>query len=235
MAKFVVIDGLDGCGKATQVKLVAEYLTNKGYKVHTITFPAYDSDSSALVKMYLNGEFGEDATKINPYVASSFYAVDRFAQFYKEYFKYFEEDDNTIILADRYVSANIIHQGSKFNNKYSKRLFIQWVYEFECDQCKLPKEDMTILLTIPPEISQSLLTNRYNGDDSKKDIHESSIGYLQECYNQLTDTVDFISRSFFANWRWVDCSTEDKKSIMPIEEITKILIDIIEKQVLHAI
>lgn len=225
MAKFIVIDGLDGCGKATQVKCVADYLTKNNYTIHTMSFPAYNSESSALVKMYLNGDFGADATKINPYVCSSFYAVDRFAQFYTKYFKYFEENDNTIILSDRYISANIIHQASKLIDTDDKHKFIEWAYKYECDLCKLPKEDATILLTIPPIVSQSLLNNRYDGDTSKKDIHENSLSYLQTCYNQLNDSVNFINTNHIANWRWIDCSTTDKKSIKPINEITSILIE----------
>lgn len=224
MAKFVVIDGLDGCGKATQVKLLSEYLQSINYKTHIISFPAYESNSSTLVKMYLDGEFGQNATKLNPYVCSSFYAVDRFASFIKKYYKYFEEDDNTIILADRYLSANIIHQGSKFNNLQDKHEFIRWVYDFECGLGKLPKEDMTILLTILPEVSQALMTKRYNGNESKKDIHEISIEYLQECYNSLEDTVNYINSKHIANWKWLDCSTEDTKSIKSIEEITSELV-----------
>lgn len=232
MAKFIVIDGLDGCGKATQVKCVTDYLHKNGYKVRTISFPAYESNSSALLKMYLNGEFGQDASKINPYISSSFYAVDRFAQFYLEYFKYFEEDDNTIILSDRYISANIIHQTSKLSNIKDKHDFIKWTYDYECKLCGLPMEDITILMTIPPEISQSLLSNRYKGDDTKKDIHESNLEYLKTCYDQLKDTVNYINKAHIANWEWLDCSTEDNKSIQPIEDITTMLIDIIEKQVM---
>ena len=225
MAKFIVIDGLDGCGKATQVQRLAKYLKEElDYNVHIMSFPAYDSDSSALVKMYLGGEFGKDATKLNPYICSSFYAVDRFASFLKEYNKYFEEDDNTIILADRYLSANIIHQASKINNTNDRHKFIKWVYDFECGLCGLPKEDMTILLTIPPEISQSLMTKRYDGNENKKDIHENSLEYLQKCYDTLEDTVNYINYSYIAKWKWFDCSTDDKKAIKSIEEITDELI-----------
>lgn len=222
MAKFIVIDGLDGCGKATQVDLLAEYYLNKGYKVHKLTFPAYDSDSSALVKMYLNGEFGSDPIKLNPYVISSFYAVDRFAQFNTKYFKYFEENDNTVILADRYLSANIIYQAPKIIRLTEKADFIKWVYDYECRLCKLPKEDMTIVLTIPPSISEKLIMERYNGDSSKKDIHESNLDYLCECYNDLKTAVDYINGAHIANWKWFDCS--DKDNIKSREEITKMIV-----------
>lgn len=232
MAKFVVIDGLDGCGKATQVKSVAEYFNKKGYNVRTMTYPAYDSDSSILVKMYLHGELGKDATEINPYVCASFYAVDRFAQFYQKYFDYFKEDDNTIILADRYVSANVIHQSSKLSTRDDKHNFIKWCYDYECNLGGLPKEDLTILLTIPPKVSQSLINQRYDGDTSKKDIHENSLDYLQHCYDELDDTVKFINMSNTANWLWIDCSTKDNQSIKPIDEITSIIVTAIENIVM---
>lgn len=230
MARFVVIDGLDGCGKATQVNIIADYLINNGYKVHKISFPKYESNSSALVKMYLNGEFGKDVNNLNPYVCGSFYAVDRFAQFYKEYFKYFEEDDNTFILADRYISANIIHQASKLNTIDERHDYITWAYDYECNLCKLPKEDITILLTVPPIISQSLLSNRYNDDNSKKDIHENNLNYLQNCYDRLEESVQYIKDNDIANWKWIDCSTIDKKSILSINKITSKIIEILKSQ-----
>ena len=117
MAKFIVIDGLDGCGKATQTDLLRQKLEEMGKRVVKIEFPKYDSDSSAAVRMYLNGELGDDPIKLNPYMCGSFYAVDRFIQYVTDWHKYFAEDDNTVIIADRYLSANIIHQGGKIDNR----------------------------------------------------------------------------------------------------------------------
>ena len=118
MAKLIVIDGLDGSGKATQTELLKQYLENeKQYKVYKISFPDYASDSSAPVKMYLSGELGNDPEALNPYMCSAFYAVDRAIQYVKSIKAMMSEGDNVIVLADRYLSANIIHQGAKLKEE----------------------------------------------------------------------------------------------------------------------
>jgi len=203
MAKFIVIDGLDGCGKAVQTKLLKEELEKQNYKVIQISFPNYESDSSAPVRMYLNGEIGKDAKLLNPYMCSTFYTVDRCIQYITDWKKYFEEDDNTIILADRYISANVIHQAGKIKSKKEREEFIEWLYDFECDKCSLPREDITILLTVEPKISQKLMSKRYNNDDSKKDIHEADINYLTECYNRLGESLDAIQNRIRLGTRYV--------------------------------
>lgn len=219
MAKFIVIDGLDGCGKATQTKLLKESLEKEGKKVVTIDFPKYDSDSSAAVRMYLNGELGKDPNLLNPYMCGTFYAVDRFIQYVTDWRKYFEEDDNTIIIADRYLSANIIHQGGKIEDRDMRLRYAYWCYGLECERCGLPKEDITILLTVKPEISQKLMTSRYKGDESKKDIHEASLDYLNTCYERIKDTVYDIKMNRLANWEHIDCGNSDRTDIQSIEDI----------------
>lgn len=206
MAKFIVIDGLDGCGKATQTELLRQELEKMGKKVVKISFPKYESDSSAPVRMYLGGELGSNPELINPYMCGSFYAVDRFIQYITDWKKYFDEDDNTVIIADRYLSANIIHQGSKLENRVEKYEYIKWCYEYECSLCGLPKEDMTIILTVEPKVSQKLMTERYNGHEEQKDIHEANIEYLNNCYNTLNETLDIIKHNNIANWVHIDCT-----------------------------
>ena len=232
MAKFIVIDGLDGCGKATQVKKLAEELKSMGKKVYTLDFPCYDSDSSAAVKMYLQGKINSDASKLNPYMCASFYAVDRFINFEQEYNKYFSEDDNTIILADRYLSANIIHQGGKLSSRKERYEFIRWCYDYECRLVGLPVEDITIVLTVPPEISQGLLEKRYNGDSSKKDIHESNVGYLNDCYNRVLETIDYMQYVSVGdkkvNWKHIDCTDETGKGIKNSDVIANEIMKLIE-------
>jgi dTMP kinase len=165
MAKFIVIDGLDGSGKATQSKLLKGSLEKMGKKVVKIDFPKYDSDSSAAVRMYLGGELGKDPETLNPYMCGTFYAVDRFIQYVTDWKKYFDEDDNTVIISDRYLSANIIHQGGKLENREDRLNYAKWCYDLECNKAKLPVENITIILTVPPIISQQLITNRYNGNE----------------------------------------------------------------------
>lgn len=228
MAKFIVIDGLDGCGKATQTELLKQYLENIGKKVVKIDFPKYDSDSSAAVRMYLSGQLGSDASTLNPYMCGTFYAVDRFIQYVTDWKKYFDEDDNTIILADRYLSANIIHQGGKLEDQNERLKYANWCYDIECNKCGLPKEDLTIILTIKPEISQKLMTDRYNGDNSKKDIHEADIEYLEKCYNRLKCTIDDIKTTKLANWVHLDCIDESGNNVDTRENIHYKIIEIIK-------
>lgn len=223
MARFIVIDGLDGCGKATQTKLLKERLIAEGKNAISVSFPNYTSNSSALVKMYLNGELGEDISKLNPYMCGAFYAVDRFVQYTTYLKQYFLRDNNTIILSDRYLSANIIHQGSKLTSAEEKHKYIRWCYDFECGLAGLPKEDITLVLAIPPLKSQELMTKRYNGDETKKDVHESNVDYLDKCYYELKDTLEYIETQDDIHWKMVNCLDSVTNSIKSIEEIAEII------------
>lgn len=226
LAKFIVIDGLDGSGKATQTKLLENHFKKKGKHVVRVSFPDYESKSSEAVKMYLNGELGDDPNKLNPYMCSSFYAVDRAIQYYTNLEKYFKEDDNTIILADRYLSANIIHQGSKIKNEAERRKFINWCYDYECNLMKLPMEDVTIILTVKPETSQSLMTARYSGDESKKDLHEGNLEYLINCYKSLKSSLSIVNDGrVLPHWIEIECDNTEN-TIYSIDDIHKIICSI---------
>lgn len=175
---LIVIEGLDGSGKGTQSRLLFESLKNTGSDIISVSFPDYSSPSSSLVKMYLSGEFGVDADAVNPYAASSFYAVDRYASFMKNWKKQYEE--GKIILADRYTTSNIVFQLSKMEKK-SWDAFIQWVEDFEYTKLGLPKPDLVIYADMPTEVSQKLLKKRYHGKEEKKDIHERDVAFLNHC------------------------------------------------------
>ena len=169
--RLIVIDGLDGSGKTTQFDIIKEILGKK-YSVKAISFPDYDQPSSTLVKMYLDGELAHDASEINAYAASSFYAVDRYAS----YKMFWEKNYNNgeIILASRYVSSNAIHQMAKLDESEWDK-YLEWLMDYEYDKLGLPRPDHVIFLDMPVEISQRLMTERYNGDESKKDIHEANV------------------------------------------------------------
>ena len=195
--KLIVIDGLDGSGKATQTKILAERLNENGYKARTISFPDYDSDSSALVKMYLGGKLGSSPDDVNAYAASSFYAVDRVASDINTWRADLDEYD--YIVADRYTTSNIIHQMAKLKEN-ERDSYIEWLFDFEYNRLELPAPDMVIFLDVDPAISQKLIYGRYQGDESKKDIHESDFRYLMRCRESAVYAIEHL------DWVRIDCT-----------------------------
>ena len=177
-AKFIVIEGLDGSGKATQTKILFDKIVASGKTAKKLEFPDYANESSALVKMYLGGEFGSNPNDVNAYAASSFYAVDRIASYLKFWKKDYEND--AVILSDRYATSNIIYQMSKLD-KSEWDSFIEWQEDFEYNKLSVPKPDKVIYLDVEPEVSQKLISSRYEGDESKKDLHEKNLVFLLEC------------------------------------------------------
>ena len=208
-ARLIVIDGLDGSGKATQTKLLSERLNAMGHAARTITFPDYDSDSSALVRMYLDGRIGSSPDDVNAYAASSFYAVDRVASYLTSWRCDLQKYE--YIIADRYTTSNIIHQMSKLSLS-ERDSYIDWLFDYEYVRLGLPEPDMVIFLDVAPEISQRLLETRYGGDESKKDIHEQAADYLSRCR---------ISAEYAAQklgWSVVRC--DDGRDMRSIEDIS---------------
>ena len=183
--KLIVIEGLDGSGKSTQI----EYLKNKlsGRNVHQIKLPDYDSDSSALVKMYLRGDFGKKPEDVNAYAASAFYAVDRFANYKMKWKEFY--DNGEIIISDRYTTSNAYHQATKVP-KDDRAEFFYWLEDFEYGLLGIPEPNAVIYLDMPIEISQKMMTERYHGDETKKDIHESNLDYLYKCREAALDAAD---------------------------------------------
>lgn len=178
MSKLIIMEGLDGSGKSTQTRLLEEYFASNEIKYKKIKLPDYDSPSSTLVKMYLGGEFGNNADDVNAYAAGAFYAVDRFAS-YKLGWKR-EYDNGTLILADRYATSNSIYQMEKIDESQWDE-YLDWSADFEYNKIGIPKPDMVIYLDMPVEISQKLMTSRYNGDEGKKDVHEANVDFLNRC------------------------------------------------------
>lgn len=214
MGKLIVIEGLDGCGKSTQLELLPKSLKKRGIDVKSVSFPCYESNSSALVKMYLSGEFGSRPGDVNAYAASCFYAVDRYAS-YKSSWGEFYANGGTVVTG-RYTSANAVHQASKLpQDKWEE--FLLWLYDFEYNKIGVPKPDMVIFLDMPTDVSQKLLKNRYNGDEAKKDIHERDLNYLKHC----RDAAIFTAK--FSGWEIINCSENGK--IRSIDDIQKDISD----------
>ncbi len=215
--RLIVIEGLDGSGKATQSELLYETFLKKDLPVRKISFPDYESESSALVKMYLNGDFGSNPCDVNAYAASSFYAVDRYAS-YRMNWKDFLDGGGTVI-ADRYTSSNAIYQCSKLP-KEQWDAFIDWLADFEFHLLGIPRPAVTIYLQVDPEISQELLAGRYQGDEQKKDVHESNLEYLKRSQEAALYCGEKLG------WQFIECSHNDKlRSIDDIHNEILLVVD----------
>ncbi len=213
MGKLFVIDGTDGSGKQTQLQKLKERFDKEKIEYKTVSFPNYDSPSSSLVKMYLGGEFGTDSKKISPYIASTFYAADRYATFQKGYKQYY--DDGGIILADRYTTSNMVHQAGKIQNDQEREKFLNWLWDFEFNLYGLPVPTQVFFLNMPTEYALKLMENRENKitHESQKDIHEKDINHLKDSYNEACKLVKKY------NWCEIKCIKENKiRSIDDIHE-----------------
>lgn len=214
MGKLIVVEGLDGSGKSTQLELLGKTLPARGVDCKTVSFPDYESDSSALIKMYLGGEFGKNPNDVNAYASSVFYTVDRFASFKKNWGDYY--NGGGVVLSGRYTTSNAVHQTSKLD-KSEWAGFLDWLYDFEYNKVGIPKPDKVIFLDVPVDISQKLLSARYNGDNSKKDIHEGDVAYLNKCREAAYFTAEY------SGWTVISCA--EKGEIRSIEDIAGDILD----------
>lgn len=211
MGKLFVIDGTDGSGKQTQFMKLQERLTKEGIEYKVVSFPNYDSPSSSLVKMYLSGEFGENAKSVSPYIASTFYAADRYATYKKDLEKYYQ--NGGIILADRYTTANMVHQSGKIKDKQEREKFLDWLWDFEFHLYGIPIPTKSFFLNMPPEYSQKLMENRENKftHNMQKDIHENDMEHIRDAYSAACELVEKY------DWYEVKCIKDD--CIRSIEDI----------------
>lgn len=223
MGKLFVIDGTDGSGKQTQFEKLKERLIKEGIEYKIVSFPNYDSPSSSLVKMYLSGEFGKNAKKISPYVASTFYAVDRYATFQTGYKDYYE--NGGIILADRYTTANMVHQAGKIENGEERKKFLDWLWDFEFNLYKLPIPTEVFFLNMPVEKSLELIENRENKftHGTQKDIHERDKNHLIDAYHAACE----VAKEY--DWYEVQCVKNNE--IRAIEEIHEEIYQEIKKHI----
>ncbi len=223
MGKLFVIDGTDGSGKQTQFDKLQERLKKDGIDFRVVSFPNYDSPSSGLVKMYLSGEFGENAKDVSPYIASTFYAGDRYATYITGYKDYYEKGG--IILADRYTTANMVHQAGKIQDKEEREKFLNWLWDFEFNLYGLPIPTEVFFLNMPVEKSLELIKDRENKftHAEKKDIHERDKNHLIDAYNAAC----YVSKKY--NWYEVKCVKENK--IRTIEDIHEEIYNEIKKHI----
>ena len=214
--QLIVIEGLDGSGKATQANRLFETLQAQGKPVRKVSFPDYASDSSAPIKMYLAGEFGKDPNSVNAYAASTFFAVDRFASFKKNWAEFYE--NGGIVIADRYTTSNAVHQCSKLPQDQWDA-YLSWLFDFEYRLMGIPAPDKVVYLQVDPTVSQKLMTGRYQGDESKKDIHESNLDYLA----RSREAAEYCAKSL--GWQTVQCV--ENGSLRPIEDISREVLEIV--------
>jgi len=223
MGKLFVIDGTDGSGKQTQLNKLKERLDKENIEYKMISFPRYESESSSLVKMYLSGQFGENAKDVSPYIASTFFAADRYATYKTELEEYY--NNGGIILADRYTTANMVHQAGKIKDKEEREKFLNWLWDFEFNLYKLPIPTKSFFLNMPTEYAIKLMENRENKftHDTKKDIHERDINHLKDSYEAACELVEKY------DWHEVKCVKDER--IRTIEDIHEEIYNEIKKYI----
>ena len=217
--RLLVVEGLDGSGKSTQVSLLKAKLESDGTPVRQIKLPDYDDPSSTLVKMYLGGEFGKNPEDVNVYAASSFYAVDRYASFRRHWQKDYE--NGTLILADRYTTSNAVHQAMKLPESAWEN-YLSWLADYEYNKLGIPEPDAVIFLDMPVAVSQKLMTARYNGEEAKKDVHEANVSYLNACRKAALFAASKLG------WYVVPCADGDEP--LPIAQIHARIYEIVKKK-----
>ena len=205
MGKLIVIEGTDGSGKSTQFRLMSEHLEKDGVAFKHIVFPRYSEESSALIRMYLGGQFGDKPSDVNAYAASSFYAVDRYASYKMDWGKWYEEGG--LVISDRYTTSNAVHQASKETGA-NREKYLKWLYEFEYDKLELPRPDLTIYLDVPTDFTEKMLRCREAATNTKADIHEKDMQYLATCRQCGREAAGFYG------WTVIQCVRDGKMRSM---------------------
>ncbi len=216
--RLIVIEGLDGSGKKTQSELLFSHLVKKGVRAEHISFPNYSSNSSILVKMYLNSELGGNPYDVNEYATASFFAIDRYVSYVKQWGKIYES--GSTIIADRYTTSNAIYQMAKIPNNFWDK-YLEWLYDYEYVKLCLPVPDLVIYLNMPINDSQNFLIKRYDGDDTRKDLHENNVKFLEKCYH----AGEYVCKK--DNWININCT--ENGVVKPINEIHSEIVHAYEK------
>lgn len=196
MGKLIVIEGTDGSGKSTQFSLLTSRLEQEGRTFRKLVFPQYSEPSSALIRMYLGGEFGSHPGDVNAYAASTFFSVDRYASYKKFWGPWY--DSGGLIVSDRYTTSNAVHQASKLTDG-QREAFLGWLYDFEYKKLGLPCPDLVIYLDVPIDFSERLLRHREESTKTHADIHEQDSAYLASCRRAGRFAADFY------NWTLISC------------------------------
>ena len=208
MGKLIVFEGTDGSGKSTQFELLAKRLEAEQIGFQRLRFPQYEEPSSALIRMYLGGAFGDDPEAVNAYAASTFYAVDRYASYQRVWKDYYQ--GGGLVVSDRYTTSNAVHQGSKVPEG-ERADFFRWLYDLEYDRMGLPRPDLVVLLDMPVELSEQLMRKREQSTGTHADIHERDEDYLKKCRDVALHAAKYYG------WRTVSCAKNG--AIRGVEDI----------------
>ncbi len=199
MGKLIVFEGTDGSGKSTQFRLLCQRLEREGRAFRRLVYPRYDKPSSALVRMYLQGEFGADPGDVNAYAASTFYAVDRYASWKQDWQGDYQA--GALFLADRYTTSNAVHQAAKMPPG-ERAAFFAWLEDLEYGRLGLPRPDLVIWLDMPTPQAVENLRRREAETHTQGDIHELDEDYLRRCRDAAEDAAAF------SGWKRVACVDE---------------------------
>ncbi len=213
--KLIVIEGSDGSGKTTQLGMLCDFLAKMDMPYRKLEFPCYSEPTSALVRMYLAGQFGEHADNVNAYAASSFYAVDRVGSYLADWKK--DYDAGKILVSGRYTTSNVIHQGAKMLPSQRDEYF-KWLYEYEYELLGIPKPDAVLFLDLPPQLAIANIRSR----GEKTDIHEKDASYLERCYECASYAADKLG------WLRIDCTQDG--AMLSIEQIH----DVIKRELFYS-
>ena len=197
--KLIVFEGTDGSGKATQSSLLCDELTHRGIPFRKLEFPRYQEESSALIRLYLGGAFGDKPDDVNAYAASVFYSVDRYASYKQDWGAFYESGG--LLIADRYTTSNAVHQTAKLPPE-QRDAFLDWLFDFEYRLLGLPEPTRVLYLDMPTEVTERMMRRRESDTHTTADIHERDADYLRHCRENAAHVVERCG------WTRIDCARD---------------------------
>ena len=207
--KLIVLEGIDGSGKSAQYRRICEKLNRDSIAYHHIVFPRYDKDSSALIRMYLNGSFGDHPGDVNAYTASTFFAVDRYASYVQDWREFYQAGG--LVVTDRYTTSNAVHQASKLPPE-EREAYMRWLFGFEYGKLGLPEPDLVLFVDVDAETAVSHLRKREAETHTSADIHERDTAYLAESIRAARQAAELC------RWRRLDGSASVETIARQVEE-----------------